>query len=73
MSKVRVESFSITLDGFGVGPGQDIDNPMGVGGIDLHQWALPTRTFQKNVFGAEGDTTGIDDDIAARSSRRLIL
>ena len=71
MSKVRVESFSISLDGFGAGPDQDIDNPMGVGGMDLHQWALPTRTFQKNVFGAEGGTTGIDDDIAARGFRNV--
>ena len=66
MTRVRVESFTISLDGYGAGPGQGIDNPLGVGGEDLHQWALPTRTFQRLLFGAEGGTTGIDDDFAAR-------
>lgn len=66
MTRVRVESFTISLDGYGAGPGQGIDNPLGVGGEDLHQWALPTRTFQRLLFGAEDGTTGIDDDFAAR-------
>jgi len=66
MARVRVESFTISLDGYGAGPGQGIDNPLGVGGEDLHQWALPTRTFQRLLFGAEDGTTGIDDDFAAR-------
>ena len=66
MTRVRVESFTISLDGYGAGPGQGIDNPLGVGGEDLHQGALPTRTFQRLLFGAEDGTTGIDDDFAAR-------
>lgn len=66
MTRVRVESFTISLDGYGAGPGQGIDSPLGVGGEDLHQWALPTRTFQRLLFGAEDGTTGIDDDFAAR-------
>jgi dihydrofolate reductase len=66
MTRVRVESFTISLDGYGAGPGQDIDNPLGVGGTDLHQWAIPTRTFQRALFRADGGTTGIDDDFAAR-------
>jgi hypothetical protein len=45
MTRVRVESFTISLDGYGAGPNQDINNPLGVGGTDLHQWAFPTRTF----------------------------
>jgi dihydrofolate reductase len=61
-----VESFTISLDGYGAGPGQDVDNPLGVGGTDLHQWAFPTRTFQRVLFDAGGGTTGIDDDFAAR-------
>ena len=65
MSKLRVHAFSISLDGYGAGPGQDIDNPLGVGGIGLHGWAHATRTFQQ-MFGADGGTTGIDDDFAAR-------
>lgn len=66
MARVRVESFTISLDGYGAGPSQDIDNPLGVGGTDLHQWAHTTRTFQRALFGADRGTTGIDDDFAAR-------
>jgi dihydrofolate reductase len=66
MSKLRVQGFSISLDGYGAGPGQSLENPLGVGGMALHQWVLPTRTFQKMLFGKEGGTTGTDDDFAAR-------
>jgi dihydrofolate reductase len=66
MARVRVESFTISLDGYGAGPHQDIDNPLGIGGTELHQWALPTRTFQRSLFGLEGGTTGIDEAFAAR-------
>ncbi len=66
MPKLRVESFTISLDGFGAGPAQDINQPLGVGGTALHGWAIPTRTFQNNVFGNDGGETGIDEDFAAR-------
>jgi dihydrofolate reductase len=66
MTRVRVESFSISLDGYGAGPSQDINHPLGVGGEDLHEWAFATRTFQREHSGADGGTTGIDDDFAAR-------
>lgn len=66
MPKLRVESFTLSLDGFGAGPDQDVDNPLGVGGTSLHGWALPTRTFQKALFGNDGGETGVDDDFAAR-------
>ena len=65
MSRLRVHAFSISLDGFGAGPRQSVDNPLGVGGEDLHAWMLPTRTFQ-GTHGKAGGTTGIDDDFAAR-------
>jgi dihydrofolate reductase len=71
MTRVRVEGFTISLDGFGAGPNQDIRNPLGVGGTDLHQWLMPTRTFQRNLFGAEGGTTGTDDDFAARGFQNV--
>lgn len=71
MTRVRVESFTISLDGYGAGPDQDIDNPLGVGGTELHQWAFPTRTFQRILFGAEGGTTGIDEDFAGRGFRNI--
>jgi dihydrofolate reductase len=71
MTRVRVEGFTISLDGFGAGPNQDINNPLGLGGRDLHQWLLPTRTFQRTVFGKDGGTTGVDDDFAARGFQNV--
>lgn len=66
MPKVRVESFTLSLDGFGAGAEQDLNNPLGEGGTALHGWALPTRTFQKQLFGNDGGESGIDEDFAAR-------
>lgn len=66
MARVRVEGFTISLDGFGAGPQQDLEHPLGIGGTDLHQWLLPTHTFQKMLFGKDGGTTGVDNDFAAR-------
>ena len=60
-----VSSFSLSLDGYGAGPDQSLENPLGVGGEALHEWALATRTFRK-MFGQDGGATGIDDDFAAR-------
>jgi len=65
MSRLRVQSFSISLDGYGAGPDQDLESPLGVGGSRLHEWAFGTRTFQK-MFGGNGGSTGVDDDFAAR-------
>jgi len=66
-SRLVVRGFTISLDGYGAGPNQDIDNPLGAGGLALHGWLRPTRTFQKMLFGKDGGTTGPDDDFAARS------
>jgi dihydrofolate reductase len=71
MTRVRVESFTISIDGYGAGPGQSIDHPLGVGGPRLHEWAFPTRTFQRALFGADGGTTGIDEDFAARGFKNI--
>jgi dihydrofolate reductase len=65
MSRLRVLSFSISIDGYGAGPNQDRANPLGVGGTALHQWIFATRTFQR-VHGKDGGSTGVDDDFAAR-------
>ena len=70
MSKVRVHAFTVSLDGYGAGPSQDIKNPLGVGGESLHGWFVPTRTFQK-TFGKDGGETGVDDDFAARGVQNL--
>lgn len=60
-----MNSFSISLDGYGAGPNQDLDNPLGVGGGALHEWVLATRTIRR-MFGSDGGTTGVDEDFAAR-------
>jgi dihydrofolate reductase len=65
MSRLRVHCFAISLDGYGAGPNQDRDNPLGVGGPALHEWVFRTRTFQQ-LHGKDGGTTGIDDDFVAR-------
>ncbi len=65
MSKLRVHSFSISIDGYGAGPNQDLQNPLGVGGPELFDWFLPTRTWQQ-MQGNEGGETGIDDETAAQ-------
>lgn len=71
MPRLRVESFTISLDGFGAGPHQDLSNPLGVGGSALHGWALTTRTFQKTLFGKDSGATGVDDDFAQRGFRNI--
>ncbi|HEY1957452.1 MAG TPA: dihydrofolate reductase family protein [Polyangiaceae bacterium] len=70
MGKLSVRCFSISLDGFGAGPKQDLENPLGVGGPALHDWFVSTRTFKK-THGGEGGTSGVDDDFAARGFARL--
>jgi dihydrofolate reductase len=70
-SRVRVESFTISLDGYGAGPQQDLANPLGIGGTDLHQWLFPTHTLQQTLFGNDDGTTGIDDDFAARGFKNV--
>jgi dihydrofolate reductase len=66
MSKLCVRAFTVSLDGYGAGPNQSLENPLGVGGMNLHQWAFKTRTFRK-MFGQEGGATDVDDEFAARS------
>jgi dihydrofolate reductase len=70
MPKVRVNAFAISIDGYGAGPGQDLDNPLGRGGESLHQWFFPTRTFQR-MYGKGEGTMGIDERFAARSMENL--
>jgi dihydrofolate reductase len=70
MGKLRVNCFAISLDGFGAGPRQDRENPLGVGGGRLHEWFVPTRTFTA-MLGGQGGTTGVDDDFARRGMEDL--
>lgn len=66
MSRVRVNGFGISIDGFSAGPGQDLDHPMGVGGLANMEWWFSTRTFA-TMYGKDGGAGGADDDFARRS------
>ena len=70
MGKVRAAAFSVSIDGFGAGPRQDMENPLGVGGMELHNWLFPTEVFQK-MQGKSGGTQGVDNGFAFRSLENL--
>jgi dihydrofolate reductase len=67
MGKLRVSAFTVSVDGYGAGPRQSLENPLGEGGTTLHEWMIPTRTFRTMVLGQQGGSTGADDDFARRS------
>ena len=71
MSKLVVRAFSISLDGYGAGPDQSLEHPLGVGGHDgLFPWLFATRT-QRQMLGQDGGDTGIDDFYARRSFENI--
>src|SRR5512137_2570762 len=63
MSKLRVNCFAISLDGYGAGPDQDLQNPLGVNGPRLMEWFFHTRRWQQ-MYGEGNGETGIDNDMA---------
>jgi dihydrofolate reductase len=70
LGRVRVEGFSISLDGYGAGPDQSLDNPLGIGGEDLHGWVTSTHSWRQS-HGKEGGTEGIDDQFATRGMQNI--
>src|SRR5262245_33145522 len=66
MSRVVVRSFSLSIDGYGAGPNQNLENPLGVGGPEVFDWFFRTRTWQRMHGEADGET-GVDDDMAAQA------
>jgi dihydrofolate reductase len=66
MPKLRVQSFAVSIDGYGAGPRQDLQNPLGIGGPGLMEWFFHTRVWRK-MHGQDGGETGIDNEIAERS------
>jgi dihydrofolate reductase len=71
MSRLRVNAFGISIDGYGAGPDQALENPMGIGGMALHRWVFGTKTFQKMTGGSSVGREGLDDDFAARGFDNL--
>jgi dihydrofolate reductase len=65
MTKLRVQSFGMSLDGYSAGPHQDLNNPLGVGGTAIFEWVFDTHSFHQ-MLGKDGGTTGIDNDFAVR-------
>lgn len=65
MGRLRVESFSLSLDGYGAGPHQSLENPLGQNGKTIFEWLFPTLTFNK-MIGQPGGTDGIDNKFASR-------
>ena len=70
MGKVKVAAFSISLDGYGAGPDQSKEEPLGKRGEELHEWIFPTRMFQ-NMYGKSDGAEGTDNDFAERSFENL--
>ncbi|MBY8825256.1 dihydrofolate reductase family protein [Sphingomonas colocasiae] len=66
MGKVKVAGFALSLDGFGAGPEQSLEDPLGKGGRSLHEWAFATRTFRE-MFGEQGGEEGVDERFARQS------
>ncbi len=70
MPVVRVNSFSVSLDGYAAGPHQALDAPLGIGGPGLFEWFFSTRTW-KQMHGHEGGSTGVDDEWAKRGMENV--
>lgn len=70
MTRVRVESYSISLDGFGAGPNQSLEQPLGAGAENLHHWLVETKTFHQ-TFGKPGGSTGINETFASRGFQNI--
>ena len=64
MARVRVAAFSLSVDGFGAGPDQSLENPLGKRGMELHQWFFGTRTFRA-MIGKDDGSTGTDEKYAS--------
>ena len=72
MAKVLVSAFSLSVDGFGAGPDQRLEDPLGKHGMELHRWIIATPTFGK-LQGEQvpAATSGVDDVFAARSMQGI--
>src|SRR5438270_7708004 len=70
MARLVVRSFAVTADGYGAGPNQDLQNPLGVRGPELMEWFFPTRMF-RNMQGMEGGETGVDNEMAEQGFQNI--
>jgi dihydrofolate reductase len=70
MAKLRVHNISVSLDGYAAGPAQDLQNPLGVGGERLHEWAFATRSFHR-MRGRDGGSEDLDDSFIIRGNEGI--
>lgn len=70
MSKLRVQSFALSIDGYGAGPNQDLQNPIGVRGLELMDWFFHSRTWRK-MHGYDDGETGVDNEMAEQGFGRV--
>ena len=71
MSRIRVQSFGVSLDGYGAGPNQSLENPLGMRGPEIMEWFFPTRFFQAMHGGGKGGETGVDNQMAEQGFDNL--
>ncbi|GAA4443330.1 dihydrofolate reductase family protein [Ravibacter arvi] len=69
-TRVRVESFTISLDGYGAGTDQSLDSPLGIGGESLHEWVTSTRSWRQ-MHEQAGGSEGVDNDFAMRGNENI--
>jgi len=70
MARVVVRNFAVSLDGFGAGPDQNLDNPIGAGGDRLHTWIFETR-FGRQMIGGDGGSVGLDNDLLEQGDQGI--
>jgi dihydrofolate reductase len=70
MPRVRVHNIAISVDGYAAGPDQSMDNPIGIGGIHLHDWMFKTRSWSR-MQGEEGGEDGLDNDFISRGDENV--
>ena len=70
MPKLRVHNIAMSVDGYSAGPDQSLDNPLGVGGTQLHDWVFETRTGRE-MIGVDGGEGGLDDEFTAEGFRGI--
>lgn len=70
MTRLVVRVYSISIDGYGAGPAQDLEHPLGVGGPEMFEWFFKTKTWNK-MQGNPGGETGVDDDLASKGFENI--
>lgn len=70
MPRLIVHSFTISLDGYGAGPHQSLERPLGEGGEALHEWLVGTRFFMQ-MTGQPGGSTGRDNGVAEQGMTNI--